>query len=85
MTGQHLLSTRAFAVIAVGNLALGALLVPAYGALGASFASASASLAGTAYCALALRRRTGIDATAFNRESRLWLKDRIRFRGTDRS
>lgn len=85
MTGQHLLSTRAFAVIAVGNLALGALLVPAYGALGAAFASAIASLAGTAYCALALRQRTGIDATAFNRESRLWLKDRIRFRGTDRS
>jgi hypothetical protein len=66
MTGEHLLSTRAFGVIAVINLAVGAWAASQFGAMGAAASSALASLCGAAYCAWALHRRTGLNSTAFN-------------------
>lgn len=87
MTGRHLLSTQAFVVIALGNCLLGIVLVPAFGAVGAAVASAVASFIGTLWCAVALRVRTGINATAFNsawwRWMQGWLQSRIRSRRTD--
>jgi O-antigen/teichoic acid export membrane protein len=80
MTGQHLLSTRSFGVIALVNLAAGAIAIPIAGALGAAAASALASLAGAVYCALALRARTGINATAFNPAMLAMVATRLRVR-----
>lgn len=67
MTGEHMLSTRAFALIAAVNLLAGFWAVSHYGALGAAAASALGSFVGAAYCAGMLYRRTGINSTAFNR------------------
>lgn len=67
MTGEHMLSTRAFGLIAAVNLAAGFWAVTHYGAMGAAAASALGSFVGAAYCAVMLYRRTGINSTAFNR------------------
>lgn len=69
MVGEHLLSTRSFVVVALVNLAAGVVATPHMGALGAALASAAGSVAGGAYCAIVLYRRTGINATAFQNGS----------------
>lgn len=66
MTGQHVLSTMAFTVIALVNVAAGSLLVPRYGALGAALASGIASITGAVFCTIMLRHRTGLNASLFN-------------------
>ncbi len=66
MTGQHVLSTQSFMLIALANLVLGAWLIPAHGAEGAAFASAVALVLGNGFCAIRLKQRTGINATLFN-------------------
>lgn len=69
MTGQHVLTTRSFAVIAGVNLALGPVLVRLAGAEGAALAAALGSVAGALYCAVRLHRATGLNPTLFNRAS----------------
>lgn len=65
MTGQHLLATRAFVIIAVINLLCGVLLIPAHGALGGAIGTVFGTLLGTGWCALAYYRRTGLNPTLF--------------------
>lgn len=65
MTGQHLLATRAFMIIAAVNLLLGLVLIPAHGALGGAVGTVAGTLLGTAWCALAYFRRTGLNPTLF--------------------
>lgn len=69
MTGRHVLTTQSFAVIAAVNLAAGPVLVRLAGAEGAALAAALGSLAGAAYCAVALKRRTGLNPTLLNRRA----------------
>ncbi|MGH6785615.1 MAG: oligosaccharide flippase family protein [Novosphingobium sp.] len=66
MTGHHLLTTRSFALIAVVNLAVAYLAIPSFGAVGAALGTLAGSLAGNAYCAAILFRRTGLNATLLN-------------------
>lgn len=66
MTGQHVLSTQSFMLIALANLVLGAWLIPPHGAQGAALASAIAMVLGNGFCAIRLKSRTGINATLLN-------------------
>lgn len=69
MTGHHVLSTQSFGLIAGLNLVLGSLLIPAQGAVGAAIAAAASLVAGTLYCALRLRSKTGINCTVVSLKS----------------
>jgi O-antigen/teichoic acid export membrane protein len=79
MTGHHVLSTQSFGVIAALNLTLGAAAIPQFGAVGAAFASAVSLVAGTAFCALRLNRRTGINCSLFNRNALAQLGQGVSF------
>ncbi len=67
MTGRHVLATQSFGVIAAVNLAVGPPLVGLSGAEGAALAAAFGSVAGALFCAVRLRRATGLNPTLFNR------------------
>jgi O-antigen/teichoic acid export membrane protein len=75
MTGHHVLSTQSFMVIAGLNALIGALLIPGLGAFGGAVASALAIIAGMGYCAIRLRRLSGINSTVFARGSLTVLLD----------
>lgn len=67
MSGHHLLTTQSFAATAVINLALGFVLIPELGAIGAAIATAVSAIAGAGWCARQLAKRTGYNTTVFNR------------------
>jgi O-antigen/teichoic acid export membrane protein len=77
MTGHHVLSTQSFAVIAAGNLVLGGLLIPRYGAEGAALAASVAVVAGTAVCAIRLRAMTQLNCTLLNRSAFAVLREAV--------
>ena len=66
MTGHHVLATQSFGVIALSNLALGAVLVPRFGAVGGALASTAGTFAGSAWCTWRLYHATGLNASIFN-------------------
>lgn len=65
MTGQHLLATRAFMIIAGANLVLGIILIPTFGAIGGAIGTVAGTLLGTAWCAAGYYQRTGLNPTLF--------------------
>ena len=69
MSGQHVTTTRAFALIAALNLGLGLVLVPRFGAIGGAFATILATFAGTAWCAWRYHHLAGINPTLLNRRA----------------
>lgn len=90
MTGQHLLATRAFVIIALVNLLSGFVLIPAHGALGGAVGTVAGTLLGTGWCALAYHRRTGLNPTLFQAGAVGVARDALRIglsrlRGTGRA
>jgi O-antigen/teichoic acid export membrane protein len=90
MTGQHLLATKAFAVIAVTNLLCGLVLIPAHGALGGAVGTVIGTLLGTGWCAFTYQRRTGLNPTLFQAGAIGIGRDAlrialVRLRGSDRA
>ncbi len=67
MSGHHVLTTQSFLITAVCNLVLGLALIPQFGAIGAAIATAVSAIAGTAWCARQLAKRTGYNTSVFNR------------------
>ncbi len=65
MTGRHVLATQSFVVIAVVNSAIGAVLIPGGGAVGAALATSAGSIAGTLYCTIRLGREERINPTLY--------------------
>lgn len=77
MTGRHVLASQSFVVIALVNVAIGVIAVPAWGALGGAAATVAGNLAGSAFCTVRLLREGGLNATIFNRGSLGMLGDAL--------
>lgn len=81
MTGRHVLATQSFLVIAVVNAALGALMIPRAGALGAAVATSAGIVSGTLYCTVRLWREQRINATLYTPRTLQLLRGPFRLPG----
>lgn len=67
MTGHEAVAARALAVAAVANIVLNACLIPLWGTVGASLATALSYVVWNGYMVVRLWHRIGVDSTALGR------------------
>lgn len=82
MTGRHVLATQSFVIIAVVNAAIGAVLIPRGGAVGAAFATSAGIITGTLYCTLRLGWEERINPTLYTSRTFRLFREPIGWRGS---